>query len=88
MSTNNDDIDNVTNWVREYYLGYEKFMIKNHPELYNKFYMNIHPPQMIGGGIGIMQGKIHSDKDYAEIMRISKEFCEKYEHPINFPKEF
>jgi len=85
---NSDNIDNVTNWVREYFQGYDKYMRKYHLELYNKFYMNIHPPQQIGGCVGIMQGKIHCDEDYAEIMRISKEFCEKYENPINFPTEF
>ena len=84
----NDSIEAITQWVHEYWIGYCTYMQKYHAELYNKFVMNIHPPQRIGGCVGIMQGAIHSDKDYAEIMRISKEFCEKYEHPINFPKEF
>ncbi len=84
----NEDIDQITQWVKEYYAGYEKYMLKHHFELYNMFYTNIHPPQRIGGCVGIMQGAKHSNEDYAEIMRISKEFCEKYEHPVNFPKEF
>lgn len=84
----NDDIDGITNWVREYFIGYEKYMLRHHLELYNKFYMNIHPPQRIGGCIGIMQGKIHSDEDYDEIIKITKEFCEKYENPVDFPKDF
>ena len=83
-----DDIDSVTKWVSEYYEGYEKYMMKYHRVLYLKFYNNIHPPQRIGGCVGIMQGKVHTNEEYAEIMKISKEFCEKYEHPIHFPKEF
>ena len=81
-------VEQVTQWVNEYWTGYFKYMTKYHKELYLKFEMNIRPPQHIGGCVGIMQGKIHSDKDYAEIMKISKEFCEKYENPINFPKDF
>jgi hypothetical protein len=81
-------IEETTQWVFEYYTGYEKYMRKHHFKLYEMFYMNIHPPQKIGDCVGIMQGKIHTDKDYAEIMKISKEFCEKYENPINFPKDF
>ena len=84
----NDNIENIGRWVSEYFAGYSKYMTKYYSELFNKFYMNIQPPQKIGGCIGIMKGKIHSDEDYAEIMRITKEFCEKYEHPINFPKGF
>ena len=83
-----DNIENITRWVSEYFSGYDKYMWKHHLELYNKFYMNIHPPQHIGGCVGIMQGKIHSDEDYAEIMKISKEFCEKYKNPSNFPPDF
>lgn len=82
------DIDTITAWVSSYYAGYEKYMQKHHNELYQKFYMNIQPPQGIGAGIGIMQGKIHSDEDYTEIMKITREFCLKYENPRDFPKEF
>ena len=84
----NNNVDNITIWVSEYFSGYDKYMRKYHLDLYNKFSMNIHPPQNIGGCVGIMKGRIHTDEEYAEIMRISKEFCEKYEHPINFPKDF
>lgn len=84
----NDNIENVTNWVREYWDGYCRYMVKHHPVIFFKFQMNIMPPQKIGGCVGIMQGAIHSDEDYVEIMKISKEFCEKYENPINFPKYF
>lgn len=83
-----DDINEISQWVSQYYAGYDKYMRTHHAELYNKFYMNIHPPQRIGGCVGIMQGRIHSDEDYAEIMKISKGFCEKYPNPINFPREF
>ncbi len=88
MKSEEYDIDIITKWVFAYYAGYERYMQKHHLKLYNHFYMNIHPPQKIGGGIGIMQGKIHSDEDYKEIMRITNEFCNQYENPINFPKEF
>lgn len=84
----NDSIENITKWVSEYFTGYDKYMRTYHLELYNKFYNNIMPPQHIGGCVMISQGKIHTDEDYAEIMKVSKEFCEKYEHPINFPKDF
>lgn len=82
------EIDQISQWVSEYFSGYVRYMTKHHPDLFNKFYTNIQPPQRIGGCIGIMQGKVHSDEDYAEIMKISKEFCQKYEHPVNFPKDF
>ncbi len=81
-------IEETTQWVHDYYVGYEKYMQKYHSKLYSKFYMNIHPPQEIGGCVGIMKGKIHTDEDYAEVMKISKKFCEKYENPRNFPKDF
>ncbi len=83
-----DNEDVITAWVTAYYLGYEKFMQKHHLQLYSKFYMNINPPQKIGGCIGIMQGAIHSDEDYKEIMSITHDFCVKYENPQDFPKEF
>jgi hypothetical protein len=83
-----DNIDNISQWVYQYDEGYTKYMTKYYPELYRKFEMNIHPPQRIGGCMHIGQGRIHSDEDYAEIMKVTKEFCEKYPNPINFPKDF
>ena len=82
-----DNIDNVTKWVTEYYAGYHKFMSKHHLELYNKFYNNIFPPQSIGACVMIGKGS-QSDEDYNEIIKISKEFCETYENPRNFPLDF
>lgn len=62
--------------ISAYYHKYEKFMLKNHRDLYMKFEKNnIHPPQKLGECVGIMKGAKHSDKDYAEIMRISREYC-------------
>ncbi len=81
-------MEETTQWVNQYWVGYVKYMTKHYPELFEKFDTNIHPPQKIGGCVGIMQGKNHSDKDYAEIMKVSKEFCEKYENPYFFPKDF
>ena len=63
-----ENIENITNWVREYFMGYDKYMRKHHHKLYDKFYNNILPPQNIGGCVMISQGEIHSDEDYAEIM--------------------
>ncbi len=83
-----DNIENIQNWVSAYHEGYHKYMVKNHAELYKKFSMNIFPPQEIGGCIGIMQGAIHSDEDYAEIMKVTGEFCEQYPNPKDFPQEF
>lgn len=84
----NDNIENISRWVSQYFDGYVKYMRKYHPDLFDKFYNNILPPQRIGGCVHIGQGAKHSDEDYAEIMKISKEFCEKYENPIDFPKDF
>lgn len=83
-----DDIESISQWVGEYWYGYQNYMMKHHGEIFVKFFGNIHPPQKIGGCIGIMQGAIHSDEDYNEIMKITKEFCEKYRNPVNFPKVF
>jgi hypothetical protein len=83
-----DNIEQTQQWVHEYFDGYVKFMSKYHKELLGKFFQNVHPPQHIGGGVLIGRSARNTDEDYAEIMRVSKEFCEKYEHPINFPKEF
>jgi len=46
------------------------------------------PPRKIGDPVRIMKGAHHSDADYAEIMRITQEFCDKYPSPVDFPKEF
>lgn len=83
-----DNMENIQRWVFAHHEGYHKYMNKYYPELYSKFYINIHPAQRIGGCVGIMQGAKHSDEDYAEIMKISKEFCEKYPNPRDFPQDF
>lgn len=85
---NNHNIEEITKWVNAYHLGYDRYMRKNHFDLYNKFYNNILPPQDIGGCVMISKGKIHSAEDYAEIMKISKYFCEKYNNPQDFPTDF
>lgn len=84
----NETIEQISQWVHEYYEGYQKYMTKYHLELFNKFYQNIHPPQRIGGGCHIGKSARNTDEDYAEILKISKEFSEKYPNPIDFPKEF
>lgn len=54
----NDDIGSIQQWVGEYWNGYYRYMLINHPEIFSKFIPhNIFPPQRIGGGIGISQGK-------------------------------
>jgi hypothetical protein len=75
-------------WITEYFAGYVKYMSKHHPELFNKFFQNIHPPQHIGGGILLGKSARNTDQEYAEIMKITKEFCTKYPNPIDFPSEF
>jgi hypothetical protein len=82
------EIHDATRSVFDYYRGYESYMQKYHKDLYIKFYTNIHPPRKIGDCVRIMQGAKHSNEDYTEIVRISKEFCEKYPSPADFPKEF
>ena len=83
----NENIEQIQKWVHEYFQGYVKFMHKHHLELFNKFYQNIHPPQYIGGGILLGKSAKNTDEDYAEIMRITKEFCDQYPNPVDFPKE-
>jgi hypothetical protein len=80
--------DATTPTVFQYYRGYESYMRKYHGNLFIKFYTNIHPPRKIGDCVRIMQGAKHSNEDYAEIMRITNEFCQKYPSPADFPKEF
>lgn len=84
----NESIEQIEQWSAEYFQGYYKFMIAHHPELYNKFEKNIHPPQRIGGGPTIGKSARNTEEDYIEILRITKEFCQKYQNPINFPKDF
>jgi hypothetical protein len=84
----NESIEQTQQWIGEYYRGYQQYMLKHYPELFNKFYQNIHPPQRIGGGVMIGKSARNTDDDYAEIMKISREFSDLYPNPINFPKEF
>ena len=76
-----DDVDETTRWVDAYNTMYINYMYKNHRELYDKFEKNIHPPQHIGGGPMIGRSARNTDEEYEEIMRISKDFCEKYPEP-------
>lgn len=80
--------DETQDWVRPYFNGYVRYMLMHHPDLYIKFRGNIFPPQTIGSVITILQGAIHSDEDYNEILRITDEFCNKYKNPVDFPAEF
>jgi hypothetical protein len=84
----NDNIENIGRWVHEYWQGYLKYMGKNHLALFNKFHQNLQPPQKIGGGILVGKSAKNTDEDHAEILRVTKEFCETYKNPVNFPKEF
>ena len=81
-------IEQTTQWVHEYWIGYCRYMEEFYPDQFFKFQMNIFPPQRIGGGVGISQAATHSDKDYNEIMKITGIFCRTYENPIDFPKNF
>ncbi|HLY71891.1 MAG TPA: hypothetical protein VKR53_19290 [Puia sp.] len=82
------EIPGTTRSVFDYYRGYETFMRKYHNDLFIKFYTNIHPPRKIGDCVRIMQGARHSNEDYAEISRISREFCATYPGPDDFPATF
>ena len=83
-----ENIENIGRWSSEYFAGYVKYMSKYHQELFNRFYQNIHPPQKIGGGVMVGRSARNTDEEYDEIMGITKEFCNKYDNPIDFPKEF
>jgi hypothetical protein len=83
-----ENIDNITRWVKEYFIGYETYMRKYHNELYEEFYKNIHPPQNIGGGVMVGRSSKNTDEDYEKIFKITQDFCLKYENPIDFPKDF
>jgi hypothetical protein len=82
------DIQGTTPSVFQYYRGYETFMRKYHKDLFIKFYTTIHPPRKIGDPVRIIKGAHHSEGDYAEIMRITSEFSQKYSSPADFPAEF
>lgn len=47
-------------------------------ELYKKFSGNIHPPQNWDECFMISKGKVHSEKDYNEMIKILSDFCGKY----------
>lgn len=83
-----DSIENITQWVHEYWNGYCTYMEKFYPVQFFRFVNNIYPPQKIGGGIMISQAAIHTNEEYDEIMKITGKFCRTYENPIDFPSEF
>ena len=78
--------ENIPAWTLKYLEGYEAFMWKYYPNQYAKVHhLNIVLPEYSGQGIYIRQSIKHSNKDYREIERITKEFCEKYPDPKSFP---
>ncbi len=88
----NENIEDIQKWVSTHSDGYDKYMRKYYPDLYIKFcnmnFNSILPPQRIGGCISIMRARVHTDEDYNEMMKVSKEFCDKYPDPYKFPKDF
>ena len=81
-------IEETTQWIKDYYWCYERYIRRHHIDLYIKFYRYFDRPQKIGDCISVMQSEIHSREDYAEIIRVTKEFCEKYENHEDFPEDF
>jgi hypothetical protein len=82
------DIHGAVPTVFQYYRGYETYMRKYHKDLFIKFYTTILPPRKIGDPVRITKGAHHSEADYAEIIRLTNEFGEKYPSPLDFPEAF
>jgi hypothetical protein len=78
--------ENIPSWTLKYLEGYEAYMWKNYPNQYAKVHhRNILLPERAGERIHIKQSVKHSKKDYAEIVKITNEFCKKYPDPKSFP---
>jgi hypothetical protein len=78
--------ENIPSWTLKYLEGYEAYMWKNYPNQYAKVHhRNILLPERVGERIHIKQSVKHSKKDYAEIVKITNEFCKKYPDPKSFP---
>ena len=78
--------ENLPDWPLKYLEGYEAFMWKYYPNQYAKVHhRNILLPARRGEGIHIKQSAKHSKKDYAQIVKITNEFCSKYPDPNSFP---
>ncbi len=78
--------ENISSWTLKFLEGYEAYMWKHYPDQYAKVHhSNVLLPEGTGERIHIRQSAKHSDQDYAELVRITNEFCDKYSDPTEFP---
>lgn len=74
-------------WKHLYFMGDTKrFMQSHYDDFYNKFYATFLPPKEVEGKICISDSHLNNDVDYAKVVKVTEDFCEKYPTPFDFPE--